>query len=257
MSEVEKRAAITNSTINLTVIGSRRSNIHRRKFRRPRNPKHSIPKEGISTPTHHNIYVDASSSSGGKVGAIGAGIHNSTFNINLLNHRASLPSTSTTVGQASVLLDTSADTSSDTSSITEGGIEDSTVHINILPSRRHLTIPRRSRPRKHKALGDHSILIDSSSNSLESKSSTTTGKHSAVVDTSSTSSLNSTESKGIKSSTINVTVVSPKKDKIKRSSLEWAGAINRRTYDAFENVRRSALGLTANVRFAKIVRRRK
>ncbi|GAA6014726.1 hypothetical protein JCM10207_006919 [Rhodosporidiobolus poonsookiae] len=169
---------INNSTINLTVIGSR--------------------KRAAAAPAaqHHNIHIDASSSGKGGLG----GIHNSTLNINL-NSAASKRKLRRKVnlGDHSVLVDVS---SAGSDSGAEGGIEDSTVHVNILPPRA-----------LNKSAGHHSIVVDSSNlgSNEAAQSSTTTGANSAVVDTSS-AGANSTASgsTGVKNSTINLTVISPK-----------------------------------------------
>ena len=167
--------------------------------------------------THHNVYVDASS----KDGATGGGIHNSTLNINL-NTRA-------VVGDHSILIDSS---SLPSSSSTDSGIEGSVINMNVLP------------PRALPAVGDHSILIDSSSSTSSSSSA---GTHSAVVDTS--------NSKGILDSEINMTVVSPPSSDdapaplVKRASAAWTSAINSHMVDL---ARRRSLGLEQNVRMARV-----
>lgn len=158
------------------------------------------------TGTHHNIHIDASSSGEGGVG----GIHNSTVNINLhqtsTNKVRKMLRRKLNLGDHSVLVDISstAAASSEDPTASNGGLEDSTVHVNILPGR-SLT----------KSLGHHSIVVDSSTLSQQDAalSSTETGSHSAVVDTSSTSadstSANATGPAGVKGSTINLTVISP------------------------------------------------
>lgn len=104
------------------------------------------------------------------------------------------------LGDHSVIVDVS---SSGTDGA-EGGIEDSTVHVNILPARA-----------LNKSTGHHSIVVDSSALSSSDDSATTTGSHSAVVDTSSSSSVDSASSStGVKNSTINLTVISPKEDAV-------------------------------------------
>lgn len=168
---------IANSTINLTVISRRNLTNARRETTAAR--RETFAAKRAEDAEHHNVYIDASGASG-----TGGGIHGSTINVNVITNskRAPLPSPSpepgTTVGEHSVLLDLSNDAEGN------GGIEDSTVHVNILPAR------------GDKAIGDHSILIDSSSQSNDDE--TTAGDHSAVVASS------------ISSSTINLTVVAPK-----------------------------------------------
>lgn len=159
------------------------------------------------TGTHHNIHIDASSSGEGGVG----GIHNSTVNINL--HQITTTTTTNNnnnngttarrvrrrkvaLGDHSVLVDVSSSVAgASAASDAAGGIEDSTVHVNILPGR-SLT----------KSTGHHSIVVDSSSLDDTATSTTETGSHSAVVDTSSSSS---TGPAGVKNSTINLTVIAP------------------------------------------------
>lgn len=168
--------------------------------------------EAAATPTgtHHNIHIDASSSGEGGVG----GIHNSTVNINLHqittttnnNNNNNNGTTARRVrrrkvalGDHSVLVDVSSSVAgASAASDAAGGIEDSTVHVNILPGR-SLT----------KSTGHHSIVVDSSSLGDGAASSTTeTGSHSAVVDTSSSSSTGPATA-GVKNSTINLTVIAP------------------------------------------------
>ncbi|GAA5992698.1 hypothetical protein JCM10908_006886 [Rhodotorula pacifica] len=240
-----KRAAsssgVNNSTINLTVIGTRSLNnattvptgrrqtwAERQRAIRDVEIKTALnsnvtaspinaalpaaetePEDSVPTGTHHNIHIDASSSGQGGVG----GIHNSTVNINLhqitTNNNAAASSSrklrrrKVALGDHSVLVDVSAAGSSspeEESSATAGGIEDSTVHVNILPGRA-LT----------KSTGHHSIVVDSSSlgQTEAAESSTETGSHSAVVDTSSSASSESTGPAGVKNSTINLTVIAP------------------------------------------------
>ncbi|GAA5851945.1 hypothetical protein JCM9279_007033 [Rhodotorula babjevae] len=174
-------SGVSNSTINLTVIDSR---------------KRAVIKRAQAAAQHHNIHIDASSSGTGGVG----GIHNSTVNINLnqsggAKKRSRTARRKVDLGNHSVIVDVS--TSGENS--TAGGIEDSTVHVNILPARA-----------LNKATGHHSIVVDSASLSSTDESSTTTGSHSAVVDTSSSSTSSSTDGTGVKNSTINLTVISPK-----------------------------------------------
>ncbi|GAA5991181.1 hypothetical protein JCM11641_001058 [Rhodosporidiobolus odoratus] len=169
-------SGIKNSTINLTVIGSR--------------------KRSAESAQHHNIHIDASSSGRGGQG----GIHNSTFNINLNSASKRNTRRKVALGDHSVLVDVST-VGTDAQ---HGGIEDSTVHVNILPPRA-----------LNKSTGHHSIVVDSSSLSSDAAahSTTTTGDHSAVVDTSSSSS-SGTSSSGVKNSTINLTVISPKDEPV-------------------------------------------
>jgi hypothetical protein len=166
--------------------------------------------EAAATPTgtHHNIHIDASSSGEGGVG----GIHNSTVNINLHqittttnNNNNNNGTTARRVrrrkvalGDHSVLVDVSSSVAgASAASDAAGGIEDSTVHVNILPGR-SLT----------KSTGHHSIVVDSSSLDDAATSTTETGSHSAVVDTSSSSSTGPATA-GVKNSTINLTVIAP------------------------------------------------
>ncbi|GAA6029709.1 hypothetical protein JCM8097_001013 [Rhodosporidiobolus ruineniae] len=179
-------AGVSNSTINLTVISKRAK----------------------PAAQHHNIAIDASSD--GK--ALG-GIHNSTLNFNINSSGANKRQARRKVelGDHSVLVDVSSANAAASSSDAEtaaSGIEDSTVHVNILPARALA-----------KSTGHHSIVVDSSSLGAAevAQSSTTTGDHSAVVDTSASasSSGNSTTaagSTGVKNSTINLTVVAAKED---------------------------------------------
>ncbi|BGP23732.1 hypothetical protein JCM10295v2_002633 [Rhodotorula toruloides] len=201
---VKRAAGVNNSTINLTVISSR-ALIDRKargdELRRERTSKRSAPASSSpAAPQHHNIHIDASSNGAGGVG----GIHNSTVNINLHSTTTTTSSArkarrKVALGDHSVLVDVSSSSSSAETGA-EGGIEDSTVHVNILPPRA-LT----------KSTGHHSIVVDSSSlsESDAAQSSTTTGSHSAVVDTSAGPASNGTAS-GVKNSTINLTVIAPK-----------------------------------------------
>ncbi|GAA5869968.1 hypothetical protein JCM1840_007685 [Sporobolomyces johnsonii] len=176
---------INNSTINLTVIGTRSTIPHRKR-------EADAKRAQLAAAQHHNIHIDASTNGQGGVG----GIHNSTVNINL-NSAAKKERRKVALGDHSVIVDVSSASSADGEST---GIEDSTVHVNILPPRA-----------LSKSTGHHSIVIDSSSASSDDATTTTTGDHSAVVDTSSSSGSNSTGgATGIKSSTINLTVISPK-----------------------------------------------
>lgn len=211
-----KRSGINNSTINLTVIDPAKKAADKRDLAMKRartiaivkKAKRAAEADAAAATGSHNVHIDASSDGNGN----GGGIHNSTVNINI-NHNSKKSRRATVVGQHSVLVDTSASSSSESGS---AGIEDSTVHVNILPPRG-----------EDKFIGDHSILIDSSSGS---DSSTFAGDHSAVVDSSSSST---NESKGIKSSTINLTVVSPKDG----AASAPAPAAKR---DAIEQLRRRA-----------------
>ncbi|POY74064.1 hypothetical protein BMF94_2876 [Rhodotorula taiwanensis] len=222
-------AGVNNSTINLTVIGARsipqpkRLNYYQQvaaaregllatessTTAAPTNntlPAAHASAPSASTGTHHNIHIDASSSGEGGIG----GIHNSTVNINLhqtsTNKVRKMLRRKLNLGDHSVLVDISstAAASSEDPTASNGGLEDSTVHVNILPGR-SLT----------KSLGHHSIVVDSSTLSQQDAalSSTETGSHSAVVDTSSTSAdsttANATGPAGVKGSTINLTVISP------------------------------------------------
>jgi len=182
-------SGVSNSTINLTVISSR--SISARKERA--NFSRSKRSKTNPAPQHHNIHIDASSNGQGGVG----GIHNSTVNINL-NQSSKKERRKVALGDHSVIVDVSA--SSTTLEGEATGIEDSTVHVNILPPRA-----------LEKTTGHHSIVIDSSSTSSDDASSTKTGDHSAVVDTSSSSSSNN--GTGIKGSTINLTVIAPSDSK--------------------------------------------
>ncbi|GAA6062785.1 hypothetical protein JCM10212_002154 [Sporobolomyces blumeae] len=175
-------SGVNNSTINLTVIGSR-SLPSRKQLAdeaRARRAKRQ----------HHNIHIDASSNGQGGVG----GIHNSTVNINL--NASKKERRRVELGDHSVVVDVSASSSTSSEST---GIEDSTVHVNILPPRA-----------LEKSTGHHSIVVDSSSFDSDDSTSTSTGSHSAVVDTSSSSS--GSNGTGIKGSTINLTVISPSDD---------------------------------------------
>ncbi|GAA5874884.1 hypothetical protein JCM3774_006557 [Rhodotorula dairenensis] len=245
-------AGVNNSTINLTVIGTRSlaTNSTRRGGWAARQralvrdveiktalnnsspvaaaaaavaPAATVPEPAsdAATPTgtHHNIHIDASSSGEGGLG----GIHNSTVNINLHqittnNDNSAAPAAGDSarrlrrkvaLGDHSVLVDVSvaAGSSRKEEQAAPGGIEDSTVHVNILPGR-SLT----------KSTGHHSIVVDSSTlGEAEAAASVTeTGSHSAVVDTSSSSSSSSSSSDssstgpaGVKNSTINLTVIAP------------------------------------------------
>ncbi|GAA5870157.1 hypothetical protein JCM8547_006904 [Rhodosporidiobolus lusitaniae] len=189
-------SGINNSTINLTVIGSAKQ-------------KRASVGRGAQ---HHNIHIDASSSGSGSVG----GIHNSTVNINLNSaSKKRQIRRKVNLGNHSVLVDVSSASASSTETDTSSssGIEDSTVHVNILPPRA-----------LQKSTGHHSIVVDSSSLGAAeaAQSSTTTGANSAVVDTSSSSSSSgnstSTSSSGVKNSTINLTVISPKDEPASSSS---------------------------------------
>ena len=167
-------------------------------------------------PTHHNILIDASNAGNGT----GGGITNSTININLNQARRDRRR-KLQLGDHSILVDTEH-------------VEDSTVHVNILPVRA-----------LDKSVGKHSILIDSSSGN--ESGTTSAGDHSGVVDTSSGSSSDNSSSTGIRSSTINMTVVAPKVSAtddndeeelsapklIRRSesSPAWAAAIKHRSFD--------------------------
>lgn len=185
-------SGVNNSTINLTVISSRSIP----------SSEQQLAERSTKPASHHNIHIDASSNGQGGTG----GIHNSTVNINL-NSSSKKERRKVALGDHSVIVDVSA-----SSSTLEGestGIEDSTVHVNILPPRA-----------LEKSTGHHSIVIDSSSTSSDDASSTKTGSHSAVVDTSSSSSSNtSSSSTGIKGSTINLTVIAPSDSK-KPSSVD-------------------------------------
>ncbi|GAA5956785.1 hypothetical protein JCM3765_005736 [Sporobolomyces pararoseus] len=194
-------SGVNNSTINLTVISSRSK------------------RSKTAGPQHHNIHIDASSNGQGGVG----GIHNSTVNINL-NASSNKERRKLALGDHSVIVDVSA-----SSSTLEGeatGIEDSTVHVNILPPRA-----------LEKSTGHHSIVVDSSSLSSDEASSTKTGDHSAVVDTSSSTSNNGT---GIKGSTINLTVIASSDSKEEEASNDTVDApipsmarLSKRSSDGF------------------------
>jgi hypothetical protein len=229
-----KRSGIANSTINLTVIGGAAKrqldnstlsdsipSDNSSSTALPLSPSHS------SEPTHHNIYVDASTS-GNSTG----GIRNSTINVNLVSRSE--------VGSHSVLVDSSSSPSTSDNS----GIDASIVHINILPGR------------SPKSIGSSSILIDSSASSDAVDAPTTAGDHSAIVDTSSTTS---TPSKGVNGSTINVTVVDPvkvvKRDQTVMNNRERASAAVTARVD--DEMKKRALGLNDNVRFVLAVRRSK
>lgn len=231
-----RSAGITNSTINLTVIDpkqkKKRAAVAATTRQRRQPHKKSALKVKVAavanttataaaieqppfnaSSAHHNIHIDASTSGS----AIGGGIQNSTININL--HQARRRKT-VELGDHSVLVDVSAKASGTTG----GGIEDSTVHVNILPGRS-----------LNKSVGEHSIVIDSSSSS-SNEGTTVAGAHSAVVDTSATSETDSDEKTGIKGSTINLTVVAAKdseEDKpaaISRRDAAWTKVINRKSY---------------------------
>ncbi|GAA6023503.1 hypothetical protein JCM11491_006603 [Sporobolomyces phaffii] len=177
-------SGVNNSTINLTVISSKRS---------------TTPAAPAPAPLHHNIHIDASSNGRGGVG----GIHNSTVNINLNSASNKKERRRVALGDHSVIVDVSASSQAgaDEAGRATTGIEDSTVHVNILPARA-----------LSKSTGHHSIVVDSSATSADDQSSTTTGDHSAVVDTSSSSTSAGT---GIKGSTINLTVIAPSESKPK------------------------------------------
>lgn len=176
-----------------------------------------------SAGTHHNIHIDASSSGEGGQG----GIHNSTININL--HQTGNAAKAKlrkmlrrklALGDHSVLVDISsaaANSSEDPTAVGPAGIEDSTVHVNILPGRA-----------LNKSTGHHSIVVDSSSLGAAeaAASSTETGSHSAVVDTSSSNSsdASSASSGGVKGSTINLTVISPSDPKPEPAAAPAAAA---------------------------------
>ncbi|GAA5944460.1 uncharacterized protein JCM15063_006372 [Sporobolomyces koalae] len=200
---------VNNSTINLTVISSRRSvPLSYERLVEKRSPAQAQPQ-------HHNIHIDASSNGQGGVG----GIHNSTVNINL-NSAAKKERRTVSLGDHSVIVDVSSSSSSDASDST--GIEDSTVHVNILPPRA-----------LSKSTGHHSIVVDSSSLASDDVSSTTkTGDHSAVVDTSSSG----TGTTGIKGSTINLTVIAPAKqhDQVD-APIPSMAQVPKRSIDAFHD----------------------
>ncbi|GAA5950411.1 hypothetical protein JCM21900_003726 [Sporobolomyces salmonicolor] len=174
---------INNSTINLTVIGTRSTIPHRKRDADAKRAQ-------LAAAQHHNIHIDASTNGQGGIG----GIHNSTVNINL-NSATKKERRKVALGDHSVIVDVSSTSSADGEST---GIEDSTVHVNILPPRA-----------LSKSTGHHSIVVDSSSASSDDAATTTTGDHSAVVDTSSSGSNSAGGTTGIKSSTINLTVISP------------------------------------------------
>ncbi|BGP57296.1 hypothetical protein JCM8202_002873 [Rhodotorula sphaerocarpa] len=241
-------AGVNNSTINLTVIGARSIPQPKRKTLRdyvadalaaeaaananatataaPTNtsslPSHASAPSS-SAGTHHNIHIDASSSGEGGQG----GIHNSTININL--HQTGNAAKAKlrkmlrrklALGDHSVLVDISsaaANSSEDPTAVGPAGIEDSTVHVNILPGRA-----------LNKSTGHHSIVVDSSSLGAAeaAASSTETGSHSAVVDTSSSNSsdASSASSGGVKGSTINLTVISPSDPKPEPAAAPAAAA---------------------------------
>ncbi|GAA5895069.1 hypothetical protein JCM6882_008276 [Rhodosporidiobolus microsporus] len=235
---VKRATGINNSTINLTVVGSRK-----------RSPLPAPP-----AAQHHNIHIDASSSGAGGLG----GIHNSTVNINLNSSGAKAKAKArrqtrrkVALGDHSVLVDVSSAGASSSDAAT--GIEDSTVHVNILPPRALA-----------KSTGHHSIVIDSSSLGADeaAKSSTKTGDHSAVVDTSSSSSSTSSDdstssapssSSGVKNSTINLTVISPKDEPAApapvdtvESPIPSLARLSRRSTASFaawsDNIQRKDLG---------------
>ncbi|KAM0754839.1 hypothetical protein T439DRAFT_321890 [Meredithblackwellia eburnea MCA 4105] len=158
----------------------------RRAVRRDRDsPSKRSPAPADDEQAHHNIYIDAS---GAEDSGAGGGIHNSTINVNIINNveKSKDEKRATSVGENSVLLDLSEDSD---------GIEDSTVHVNILPARSPSPEPAPA----DSVIGDHSILINSSGTlDSDSDDNLTAGDHSAVV------------SSSIDSSTINLTVVSSK-----------------------------------------------
>jgi len=186
-------SGVNNSTINLTVISSRSVP--------PSSSDQLLSERSTKPASHHNIHIDASSNGQGGTG----GIHNSTVNINL-NSSSKKERRKVSLGDHSVIVDVSSSSSSSTLKGEPTGIEDSTVHVNILPPRA-----------LEKSTGHHSIVIDSSSTSSSDASTTKTGSHSAVVDTSSSSSNSST---GIKGSTINLTVIAPSDSKSPTSSSD-------------------------------------
>ncbi|GAA5916179.1 uncharacterized protein JCM6883_000101 [Sporobolomyces salmoneus] len=192
-SPIPSSSGVNNSTINLTVISSRSISS---------SSDVSQSKRSKTTPQHHNIHIDASSNGQGGVG----GIHNSTVNINLNSSSSKRKERrKVALGDHSVIVDLSSSSSTPEGEAT--GIEDSTVHVNILPPRA-----------LEKTTGHHSIVIDSSSTSSDDASSTKTGDHSAVVDTSSSSSSNN--GTGIKGSTINLTVIAPSDSKKKEEEAK-------------------------------------
>lgn len=207
----KRSQGVNNSTINLTVISKR------------------------AQQQHHNINIDASSNGQGGVG----GIHNSTVNINLNSASSSNKERRTVhLGDHSVIVDVSSASSDENAR--DGGIEDSTVHVNILPPRA-----------LHKSTGHHSIVVDSSSAASSDSTTTTTGDHSAVVDTSSSSSSSTASNggTGIKGSTINLTVIAPSKkdnnDDEVEAPIPSMARLSKRSIDAFADwsakVQRSAL----------------
>ncbi|BGO90606.1 hypothetical protein NBRC10512v2_002858 [Rhodotorula toruloides] len=222
---VKRAAGVNNSTINLTVISSRALLDRKAQgdaLRRDRTTKRFAPTSSTSSssaPQHHNIHIDASSNGAGGVG----GIHNSTVNINLHSSTTSRKTRrKVALGDHSVLVDVSSSSAQDGAE--DGGIEDSTVHVNILPPRA-LT----------KSTGHHSIVVDSSSLSSEdaAQSSTTTGSHSAVVDT---SAGPSSSASGVKNSTINLTVIAPKDSSSSPADAEVPSLarLSKRALPAFE-----------------------
>ncbi|KAJ8294464.1 hypothetical protein OF846_002309 [Rhodotorula toruloides] len=223
---VKRAAGVNNSSINLTVISSRALLDRKTQgdaLRRDRTTKRAAPASSASSssaPQHHNIHIDASSNGAGGVG----GIHNSTVNINLHSTTTSRKTRrKVALGDHSVLVDVSSFSSAQDGA-EDGGIEDSTVHVNILPPRA-LT----------KSTGHHSIVVDSSSLSSEdaAQSSTTTGSHSAVVDT---SAGPSSSASGVKNSTINLTVIAPKDSSSSPADAEVPSLarLSKRALPAFE-----------------------
>lgn len=226
---VLRSAGIQNSTINLTVIDPKK--VKRSALRNGRRAALEARRAANQTKTaktfdpttaHHNIHIDASTAGS----ATGGGIQNSTININLHQSRRRKH---VELGDHSVLVDVSSKAVDSEGQAVAGGIEDSTVHVNILPGRS-----------LHKSVGEHSIVIDSSSSTSEDGT-TTAGDHSAVVDTSSGTSDDADKKAGIKGSTINLTVVAAKDEpaapsaegkKIARRSVAWTKVINRKSLDA-------------------------
>ncbi|BGP38962.1 hypothetical protein JCM10450v2_002919 [Rhodotorula kratochvilovae] len=226
-------SGVNNSTINLTVIGSKKRAVTYGKVDKRAQATRVKP----AAAQHHNIHIDASSSGAGGVG----GIHNSTVNINLHQTGAAKVRKArrkVDLGDHSVIVDVSSSSGDDGAA---GGIEDSTVHVNILPPRA-----------LNKSTGHHSIVVDSSSLSSGDESSTTTGSHSAVVDTSSSSTA-SNGSTGVKNSTINLTVIAPKDESAAKPAVDSVDApipslarLSKRALPAFEawasNIQRKDLG---------------
>ena len=142
-------------------------------------------KSASSTVGHHSILISTE-------GAQDAAIHSTTMNLNIL------PRSAPSVGHHSVLLSTASDNGDAT-------IDSTTMNINILP---------------RAVVGDHSILIDTSSKSASAPRNSA-GNHSVLLET---KSKNGTAS-AIKDSLINVTVVGGNKNATSRTQQKAQGGL--------------------------------